>query len=103
MNIMVNRAGSGFRLRVSGSLDISCVQDAKEKFGQVLEMGQDLSVDLSALEQVDTAGVQLLAMVHRQATGNESACRFEHAPPEVARTLEFYRLPGLVASPAEES
>ena len=103
MNIMVNRAGSGLKLHLSGCLDISCVLEAKEKFGPILEMGLDQIVDLSALEQIDTAGTQLLMLVHRQAAASGTDCRFVGAVQEVARILEFYRLPGLEASPATES
>lgn len=103
MNIKVNRAGTGLKLGLSGCLDISCVLEAKENFAPILEMGLDLLVDLSALEQIDTAGVQLLMLFHRQAGVNGTDCRFTGAPREIAKILEFYRMPGLNSSLATES
>lgn len=100
MKIMVNRAGDQLKVRLSESLDISGIRDAKEKLGQILEAGRDLVVDLSGVDEVDTCAVQLLMMFKRDADRRGIGCQFVHPVPAVAETLEFFHLPGLLVGPA---
>lgn len=99
MKMMVNRKGDHVMLQLGESIDISSVQDAKEKLGPILEMGKDMVVDLSALEEIDTAAVQLLMMFKRDADRLGIGCQFVHPSPAVAETLEFFHLPGLLVGP----
>ena len=99
MKMMVNRNGDHLKLQLGEAIDISCVRDAKEKLGPILEMGKDMVVDLSALEEIDTAAVQLLMLFKRDADRRGIGCQFVHPAPAVAETLEFFHLPGLLVGP----
>lgn len=100
MKIMVNSKGDHLKLQLGDSLDISCVQDAKEKLGPILEVGKDMVVDLSGLEEIDTAAVQLLLLFKREAERRGLGCQFVHPGPAVGEILEFFHLPGLMIGPA---
>lgn len=99
MKIMVNRKGDQLMLKLAESIDISCIQEAKEKLGPILEMGRDMVVDLSALAEIDTAAVQLLMLFKRDADRRGIGCQFVHPGDAVAEILEFFHLPGLLVGP----
>ena len=100
MKIMVNRKGEQLKLKLGETIDISCVREAKDKLGPILEMGRDMVVDLSALEEIDTAAVQLLMLFKREADLRGIGCQFVHPGSAVGETLEFFHLPGLLVGPA---
>lgn len=99
MKIMVNKKGEGLKLRLSETFDIACIRDAKEKLGPILQMERDLVVDLSALTKMDTAGIQLLMLVKREANRKGFGCQFIHPASSIAAVLEMFHLPGLVVDP----
>jgi len=103
MKLMVNRKGEALKVRLAETLDISVAGDAKEKFLQILDTALDLEIDLSALAEIDTSGVQLLMLLHQEARSRGTGCRFLHPSAGVAEVVEFYRLPGLESVPATES
>ena len=51
-------------------------------------------LDLSALNDFDTAGLQLLLMVHRALAARGKSCRLGVAPPPVRDLLALYRAGG---------
>ncbi len=92
MKMMVNRTGDHLRLQLAESMDIGSIRDAKDKLAPLLEMGRDMVVDLSAIDEIDSAGVQLLILFKREAGRRGIGCRFEHPAPVVAECLDFFRL-----------
>lgn len=103
MKIMVNSSSAGLKLKLSETMDIGCIQDAKEKLGQILEAGRDLIVDVSGIDEIDTCAVQLLVLLKREAERNGKSCQFVRAQGRVAEMLEFFRLPGLQIDPAAKA
>lgn len=99
MKMMVNRTGDHLKLMLSDALDISCIRDAKEKFGPILDMGRDMIIDLSALEEIDTAAIQFLMLLKREADRRGLGCQFVHPRPAQAEILEFFHVPGLLVGP----
>jgi len=99
MKMMVNNKPDHVGVRLAETLGIACIHDAKEKFGQLLAMGRDLVVDLSGLEEIDTAGIQFLMLVKREADRNGFECRFAHPRSNLAETMEYFHLPGLLVGP----
>lgn len=99
MKMMVGRSESGLHVRLGESLGIADVREAKEKIGPVLEMGGDLVFELAGLEEIDTAGVQLLFAVKRECDRKGAGCQFVHPDPRILSTLELFRLPGLQLDP----
>lgn len=92
VKMMVNRTGEHLRLQLSESMDIGTIQEAKDKLAPLLEMGRDMVVDLSTLEEIDSAGMQLLILFKREARRRGIECRFERVAPVVAECLDFFHL-----------
>lgn len=81
------------RIRIQGELVIAHVSDAREQLIQRKVNQDQVLVDLSEVEDLDTAGVQLLIALkkHSQAAGYR--LRFTNHSPVV---LEYFALYGLV-------
>lgn len=77
---------------VAGELTVRTVAEQKESLLAALETGQPVEVSLADVVEIDTAGVQLLLAVRREATGRQEPVRFVHPSEAVQRVLTFCHL-----------
>ena len=73
MKIKCNKNGDGSQIGIEGELSIYHVAEAKEQLLALVEQAQQLDFDLSRVSEVDSAGLQLLILLKREASerGNE--------------------------------
>jgi anti-anti-sigma regulatory factor len=74
MRINVTQAEGTAVVGIEGDLRLGCVADAKPELVAVLATGSDLRLDLGALGDCDTAGIQLLLMAGAAARAKGRRC-----------------------------
>lgn len=99
MPIQIKRKGEFVRVHIEGGLNIYCANEAKEQLLQALAKGQDVEVDLSDLEELDTAGVQLMLMFKQEAQRCNKGCAFINHGPAVREVIDLLNLASALGDP----
>lgn len=85
-------------------LTISQARAVKDELCEKLKLGASLDIDLSAVTEMDTAGIQLLLLARREATQRQMTLRLLSPSPavnDVVGLLQLDKYLGLVdAAPA---
>nr|WP_320131501.1 STAS domain-containing protein [uncultured Holophaga sp.] len=81
-------------LRLIGDLTIYSVGDARKDLEAQLHQQPTLTLDLSEVEEVDTAGVQLLHWLKQEAEALGGNLALQHHSPAV---VEVFELLGVIA------
>ncbi len=63
--------------------------------------GSDIIVDLSELEEIDTAGVALINEIRQIAKRNEIECRVQNASRNIKRAMKIFSLPDIYEGEGE--
>ena len=93
MHISLSRHGGSVKVRLDEALDVQCGQDAKDHLLEALSCaGSSIDFDLSGVSELDTAGVQLLLLVDRQARRNGLRCTWSNPSGAVSEVLELLHL-----------
>lgn len=71
----------------------------KMRLLDALDATEQLELDLSAVEQIDTAGVQLLMLVKREAEQRGKTLTISGHRPAIQQTLDFFNLIGAFGDP----
>jgi anti-anti-sigma regulatory factor len=74
MRIMITEADGVSIVRIAGDLRIGGVAEAKSALVALLASGDDIRLDLGALEDCDTAGIQLLLMTAASVCAKGRKC-----------------------------
>jgi anti-sigma B factor antagonist len=78
---------------VEGDLTIYTVAAVTaDLFARLAQPAVLTELDLGAVPEIDTAGVQLLMMARRAASRAGASVRLVNTPPQVTRTLELLGL-----------
>ncbi|HEY5958970.1 MAG TPA: STAS domain-containing protein [Polyangiaceae bacterium] len=80
------------RWRVEGEMTIYRATALKAELLAALQPNVDLAVDLSAVTELDTAGLQLLLLAHRTAKMRNGHVRFVALSSAVIEVIELLRL-----------
>lgn len=91
MRINVTKTNGVVRARLQDALDISSVSEAHDHLLQVLRSGSEILFDFSSMTEIDTAGVQLLIALRKEAHRSGVACRCSRPSPAV---LDVFRVLG---------
>ena len=83
--------GGRCRVTVSGEMSIYTAAELKDKLLAVAAGRRHVGLDLSAVSEFDSAGVQLLALLQRGAVAGP-AVRIVRASDCVRELLDLYRL-----------
>lgn len=86
-------------LTIKGNLTIREAGEIKEKFVKVLKEKSAAKVDLSEVNECDTAGAQLLLAFKKEAAKENLKIRFVNHSEAVLHCLDLYGLIGLLADP----
>jgi anti-anti-sigma factor len=88
------------KVAISGAMTIYGAAAAKETLLDALNGAAELEVDLSGVAEMDTAGVQLLALLKREAaSGGKRVAMCGHSPA-VLEVFDCYRLAAYIGDPA---
>ena len=75
-------------LKVTGDLTIYHAAEAKARFGEELARDPAMDIDLSDVEEMDTAGAQLLLWLKREGRNRGRTIAFSHHSPAVLEVLD---------------
>lgn len=76
-------------LTIEGELTVFAVHALKDRLMAALNESTQLTVDLSAVSEVDGAGIQLLLAAKREALQRGGALSLTGHPPQVIEALEL--------------
>ena len=82
------------RLAVEGELNIYTAAEWKKRLLDLVEQGANLELDLGAVQELDTAGLQLLIMAKMEATARNQQLLLSNHSQAV---LEVFELCGVTA------
>ena len=82
------------RLPIEGELNIYTAAEWKKRLDALLGRGASLELDLGAVQEVDTAGLQLLIMAKKTATAHNQQLLLSNHSQAV---LEVFELCGVAA------
>jgi anti-anti-sigma factor len=86
-------------LKLEGDLTIYEVTEAKGELSAALDQHPSLQLNLSGLEELDTAGVQLLAWLKQEARRRgRTLTLFAHSPA-VVEVFDLLKVAGLFGDP----
>jgi len=77
---------------IVGELTVLTAAEQKESLLAALEAGQPVEVSLAGVGEIDTAGLQLLLAVKREAVERRAPVRFVSHSAAVHQVLTFCRL-----------
>lgn len=87
-------------IRLNGALDIYRADELRTTLANCLADAPSLSLDLSAVDECDTAGLQLLLSASTTARTQGKAVAFHNSSAPVADCCRRLGLPALDAAPA---
>ncbi len=99
MPIHVKRKGEFVQVTIVDALNIYCAAEAKEQLLHALEAGRELEIDLAHVDELDTAGVQLMLMVKQEAQRAGKDCVFIHHSPAVREVMDLLNLASALGDP----
>lgn len=85
---------------IDGELNIYTASEWRDRLSSETAGRPEIALDLSAVEEIDAAGLQLLIATRRQAANDGCDFRIAAVSPAVRLVLEFSRLPGLMPAAA---
>jgi anti-anti-sigma factor len=86
-------------LTVDGDLTIYCASEIKQRLIDGIHAAAVLEIDLSHVAEIDTAGLQLLALAKRESQKLGHALRIVGHSPAVREVIEFFNLVAFFGDP----
>jgi anti-anti-sigma factor len=97
MTITVNAKSQPTQLRIEGEFNIYSAADSKQQLMDALNEHAALTVELDAVEEIDTTGVQLLLWLKREAERLNKPLTLTGASPAVQEVITLLNLAELSA------
>ncbi len=92
MAIVVDKKNGLSRLSIEGEMTISTAQELKKGLLDNLENCSGLEIDLSGVNEFDTAGFQLLFLTKREANMSDKSFRIISHSPASESIMELYSM-----------
>lgn len=86
-------------IKLVGELTIYTAVQARKDFADALEAHASPEVDLSGVDEIDTAGVQVLLWTKQEAARQGRAIPFAHHSAAVMEVLDLLNLVGTFGDP----
>jgi len=80
------------QVTIRGAMTIYDAAAAKDTLLEVLGGAVDLEIDLSEVDEMDTAGLQLLVLLKREAASTGKRVTFSGHSPAVLEVFDCYRI-----------
>lgn len=87
------------RVKIDGEMTIYHAMDMHEKFRSLLANCTDLEVNLAGVTELDSAGLQLLCALKREAAGAGVALRIVEHSAAVIDVIDTFQLAGFFGDP----
>lgn len=87
------------RLVISENMTVYLADQQKRQLLDALAAARDLELDLSAVSEIDTAGLQLLVLLKREAVLHGKRFLISGHSPAVRQTLDLCNLAGVFGDP----
>jgi len=81
---------------VQGALDAETVGQLKDDFATLAAAGQDIRLDLSAVDFLDSSGVGAIVFLHKRLSGLGHGLELAGVDGQPLRLLEFLRVTSVV-------
>jgi anti-anti-sigma regulatory factor len=91
MRISTTISSGWIVVHLGETLRIEDVLPTKASLLQVVESGNRVEFNLSSVTEIDTAGIQLLLLVRREAKNLDKECRFTQPSAAVREAFELVR------------
>jgi|GEM_PF-151039 len=86
-------------LQLAGELNIYATMELKAVLLEVLDAHQEAELDLANVTDIDSAGIQLLAFIKRQALAAGKTLRLVQHSPVVIEMLDLFKLSAWFGDP----
>ncbi|WP_374348168.1 lipid asymmetry maintenance protein MlaB [Chitinimonas sp.] len=86
-------------VRIDGAFTIYEAGDAKHHLLGDLNLAPELEVDLAGVTEIDTAGIQLLLLLKREAAQQEKPLHFHGHSKAVLALIDLYNMAGIFGDP----
>lgn len=86
-------------LRIEGEMTIYRAAELKQTLLASLDLAEELEVDLAAVTELDTSGVQILILAKQQALARQRKLRLIAHSPAVLDVLELLNLAAYFGDP----
>lgn len=96
LDVTTSQEGAVYQMHLRGEMTIYTAATLKPQLLNALAQTQRLDLNLGEVSELDTAGVQLLVLTHREAAATGKTLRLVAASPAVRETVTFYRLESAV-------
>jgi anti-sigma B factor antagonist len=97
--IKVLKKGKQCKLALEGELTIYNAQELKEGLLQYLQSSSQLEIDLSHVDELDTAGLQVLACAKKDAVNNDIPLSLTNHSTSVIEVLDLYNMTAYFGDP----
>jgi len=95
MDIQMESGDNGERMALSGEMTIFSALQSKSQLLEASRGNKALDVDLSQVSEFDVAGLQLIAMMKREALAQGNTLRFVSHSAAVSEVLQLCNLEAL--------
>jgi len=92
ITIKHEQAGSECKLSLSGEMSIYSAAELKPRLLAYLQDSQSVSFDLTEVSEMDTAGIQLLWLCHKEATEAGKSLAIAGISPAAMEAVALLRL-----------
>ncbi|OBS09876.1 STAS domain-containing protein [Acidihalobacter prosperus] len=99
MDIVESETGEGLQLALGGDLDIYSVAEVHARVAEALQQSASLVLDLSGVDNIDGAGLQLLMAGKRAAAHDGKALHLAQHSACVIEALELCQLERFFGDP----
>lgn len=97
--LTLNEHEDRVEVTLGGELTIQHAQELKAGLLDCLGRGKDVRIDLAQVDELDSAGVQLLYYAKQHARAQDLELRLCNHSPAVVEVFELYRLAPLFGDP----
>jgi anti-anti-sigma factor len=101
MTLLCTEVANRAQIKLDGEMTIFQAAQLKPELLEAVRKTarNEIEVDLSGVEEIDTAGVQLMLMLKREAQRLERSLTFTHHSPPVLGVIELLHLGSTLGDP----
>jgi anti-sigma B factor antagonist len=96
MAIVITPSSDGAQIRIDGELTIYTAAESKELLMEALSAYAAFDINLEAVEEIDTSGLQLLLLMQREAKTLNKPCVLNGLSPAALDVINLLNLAELM-------